>query len=283
MGNPLTTDQRGQARFVGTVDIGAYERFETAMIEELTQETLQDMIDSVGDGGMIMFDEALANGTVMLDGGGLMINKTLTLDAGANNITFDAQGNSRVITVDDGNENGQAAVMISGLTIMGGSTAGVGGGILNRESLMLMNSMVMGNSAQTDGGGIFNSGTLMLSGTMVMGNTAGNDGGGIVNAGGTMEITGAMISNNVSIANSDTNGGGGILNDGDLTITNSIIANNTAGMEIIVVSLASFSLANGAASGQRQRRRDHGKSQFQVDRDRHDDHRQPVIRGRWRR
>ncbi len=244
MSNPLTTDQRGQARFVGTVDIGAYERFMTAMIEDLTQETLQDMINAVAEGGTIMFDETLANGTVTLDGGSLLINKALTLDGGTNNITLDADGNGRVITIDNEDDNDQVLVVISGLTITGGLDD-IGGGILNQETLVLSNSMVMGNSAQIDGGGIFNTGMLMIqAGAMVSGNTANNDGGGIFNAGGTIEITGATISNNVSIANADGNGGGGILNDGTLTITNSVIANNTAGMDLISGAFGSLSLAS---------------------------------------
>ena len=73
---------------------------------------------------------------------------------------------------------------------------------------------------------------MMIENTTIDGNTASGamaneGGGGVFNAGGTLDITGATISNNV--ADGAAGSGGGILNDeGTVTATGTIISGNTA-------------------------------------------------------
>jgi hypothetical protein len=92
-----------------------------------------------------------------------------------------------------------ARLRVAGTSILNGSTAGLGGGILN-------------------------AGTLVLSHTTLSGNNAGN-GGAVANNGGAR----ATISRSLLKANATTGvGGGGIINFGVLTVAESVIELNTA-------------------------------------------------------
>jgi hypothetical protein len=88
---------------------------------------------------------------------------------------------------------------VSGISILNGSTAGLGGGIQN-------------------------AGTLVLRHTTLSGNAAGN-GGAVANAAGAT----ATISRSLLNANTTTGvGGGGFLNSGTLTVFGSVLSANTA-------------------------------------------------------
>src|SRR5688572_29011798 len=69
----------------------------------------------------ISFDSSLANGTIHLSQG-LLIQSSLSIDGGANNIVIDAGGDSRVLSITFG------AVFISNLLRTGGH-ANSGGGL----------------------------------------------------------------------------------------------------------------------------------------------------------
>ncbi|MGH3379087.1 MAG: hypothetical protein ACRDP6_30600 [Actinoallomurus sp.] len=92
-----------------------------------------------------------------------------------------------------------ASLRVAGITILNGSTAGLGGGIQN-------------------------AGRLVLRQTTLSGNTAGNGGGVANNAGAT-----ATISRSLLTANATTGvGGGAIINSGVLTVFGSALRFNTA-------------------------------------------------------
>jgi hypothetical protein len=121
-----------------------------------------------------------------------------------------------------------------GTTITGGNVATSltdrdGGGILNDGGeLKLFRSEVTGNKASGDGGGIANEdGTVTLRSSKVENNTA-QDGGGLSNnAAGTLALEDSTIRDNH--ASSGGNGdGGGISNKGDATIRASEITGNQA-------------------------------------------------------
>ncbi len=107
-------------------------------------------------------------------------------------------------------------LIAQGLTITGGATDGMGGGILNLEgTLTLNNSHVTGNVAEggsmSNGGGIATGtmgtgplGTTTLNASLVSGNTADNA-GGILNLGGTLTLNASQVSDNIA-----ARGGGGI-------------------------------------------------------------------------
>jgi hypothetical protein len=153
-----------------------------------------------------------------------------------------------------------AAVEISGLTISGGVASGAtsdGGGIYNSGTLAVTKATLSGNSAAYggriwnnvdgtltvsdstfsrnsafSGGGIENVGALTVSDSTFSGNLASGFGeatGGGIDNGGTLTVTDSTIS-----GNSAAFGGGGIyiypyIYPGTLTVTASILANNSGG------------------------------------------------------
>jgi hypothetical protein len=237
--------------------------------EALTVNTLTDVTDGsvtdgsisfrdalaiLSDGGIITFEPGLV-GTIVLDPnlGELVIDKSLTInantdgDANTRDITIDAQGNSRVLTVD--NDNSELAdVTIDGLVITGGSAIGgegsedEGGGIFSTENLTITNSDVTNNIAAF-GGGIAIGGesrestpSLVLTNVTVSGNSAsggenGGFGGGIYAgsyAGANLTLTNVTISGNSADAS-----GGGIATDdyygSIVTLSNVTVSGNSAG------------------------------------------------------
>jgi hypothetical protein len=121
---------------------------------------------------------------------------------GARRVTVDANGQPRVFYVDSDSDE----VTISGLTLTGGETGGVGAGIYNEGA------------------------NLVVSKATITGNVAGGPGGGIFNAVGALKVESSTISGNVTEGDGIGYGGGGIYNDfgGDLTVRNSTVSGNTA-------------------------------------------------------
>ena len=108
--------------------------------------------------------------------------------------------------------------------------------------LTILNSSISGNGAYYAGGGIYNdaqnggSATMSLTGSTIDRNAAayngfpfgGGEGGGIYNDVGTVTITNSVVSNNSAGVSVEfpVGTGGGISNYGTLTITNSTITSN---------------------------------------------------------
>ena len=220
--------------------------------------TLRWVIGQAANGDAINFQSGLT-GTIGLTAALPAIAVDITIDGpGATVITVSGSSSTTVgtiFTIDSGK-----TVTISGLTISNGKASSSdtgGGGILNNGTLTVNGCTITNNSAASSinnqGGGIFNGGTLNLysstvsdnkaldgagifnadGGTVTIvnstfsGNAATTNGGGIYNSatGTTLTLTNSTISNNQA-----TTGGGGIYNasGGKLTVTNSIVAGNTA-------------------------------------------------------
>ena len=315
---PATSDQRGvpfartfddpsvtNATGSDGTDIGAYERqtlspllFEvTTLSDELNYSnpdvSLREAIDSANDSvgeDTITFAASLTAGgpaTMMLTLGQLQLTDAVTITGpGVSLLTIDAQGNSRIFHLDDGDGATEIEVEISGLTLTGGhatdgnnssaSEADYGGAILSRENLTLTGSTISGNSALFggglfngggtltltdstisgnstlfDGGGLWNyNGTLTVTNSTISGNDANRDGGGLFNRdGGTVEVSDSTISGNTA-----SDGGGGLENigGGTLTVTNSTISGNSAGDGgggIETVGGGTLTVANSTISG----------------------------------
>ncbi|MGI8334492.1 hypothetical protein ACRYCC_31460 [Actinomadura scrupuli] len=93
------------------------------------------------------------------------------------------------------------------------------GGTLRARGISILNGSTTGI-----GGGILNAGTVVLEQTTFGGNRAGNGGAFGNNAGATATISLSLLN-----ANSTTSvGGGGIINSGTLTVFKSIFAGNSA-------------------------------------------------------
>jgi CSLREA domain-containing protein len=126
------------------------------------------------------------------------------------------------------------AATVTNSSFSGNSTDdGMGGGIFNfGGTLSVSNCTFSQNSAESFGGGIDNlsptddqeGSTVTVTNSTFSGNSASDAGGGLDNeGGGTATVINCTFSGNSAPA------GGGILNDETLTISNSVLANNTSG------------------------------------------------------
>jgi hypothetical protein len=179
------------------------------------------------------------NTSPMLGGNGLpVITSPVTLNGSGTTIA----GNDtsfRILQV-----SGTGNLTVQGLTITGGSTATMGGGILNLEGTFTLNhSRVTGNTADggamSAGGGIASGtlgtgplGTTTLNASQVTGNTTAGSAGGILNHGGTLTLNTSQVNGNTA-----ANGGGGIASGtggmgtnsaSSLTLNGSQVNGNTA-------------------------------------------------------
>jgi len=185
-----------------------------------------------------MRDVTIRHGNPISDpdsGGGITNEGTLTLE---NSIISDNIGNGSGGIVNEGELTLVNCVVRDNAAIERGDyfeRCGSGGGIKNRAGLLtLVDSTVSGNSAEGNGGGIFVScaGVLELINSTISGNSAARGGGIYVK--GRVELAHATIGHN-----SAANNGGGIYLEGAgeqsvaqglLDYTNTIIANNSAGL-----------------------------------------------------
>ena len=121
-----------------------------------------------------------------------------------------------------------AVVDLSGLTISGGDSAILGGGVLNEGELSVADSQITANTSNGGGGGIGNrpGSSLTITDSVISGNsTPGpNDGGGIA-TGGALRIEGSVLTGNSAGA-----AGGAIESFGTLEISNSELQYNSAAL-----------------------------------------------------
>ncbi len=267
--NNLATDQRGEGfnRTVGNgTDIGAFEVQDgggngsggayvvTTLDDEddgdLSQGdiSLREAILNSNEGDTITFDSNLSGGTITLSLGELLIDKNLTINGlGADNLTIDGNEQSRVFNIDDGNSETNIDVALDGLTISNGVVGSdVGGGILNRENIILSRTTISNNSAN-EGGGIFNQGTAIIEDSSAINNGSTGDGSGILNN-GNLTVTNSNISSNTSSLTK----GAGIANNGTATVDNSTINNNriaAAGAGAGIANEGTIEITNSNISG----------------------------------
>lgn len=218
----LTNDQRGSGYkriFDGTVDIGAFEYNAYSLVVD----TLSDLDDGDYSSGQLSLREAIKLSNATLDTetitfatqlAGLTIVLTdeinITDDLsitglGADQLTLDGNGNSRIFNVDDGNTNTSINVEMSYLTLTNGYAEN-GGAILNNENLSVLNSKISKNEAIENGGGIYHvAGLLTINETTFAENLANESGGGIYNS--TQDL---VISKSTFYRNFAEMSGGGI-------------------------------------------------------------------------
>ena len=183
----------------------------------------------------------LKNGTTASDGGGIFSGGVVT----SPQLTV----SNAIVTGNAAADDGGAIYVYSGSLTVESSTisensAGpsnndaAGGAIFSYGPIAISNSTISGNRAGGDGGGIYAAITpadVLVRNSTIANNASvppGNDddGGGIaINAGSRLDIESATISGN-SVAGGQYSQGGGVyaFNSDDLTISNSILADNSA-------------------------------------------------------
>ena len=192
-----------------------------------------DAANASSDDDAIEFDSKVFAGeeTITLSNGEIIIanNGTLSIFGPDARATINANGASRILTIED-----DADVDIIGLRFTGGNGDGAAnpgraGAIYNNGGITLLEDVILiGNTANNGGGTVnTNSGQLTIRNSIISGNQAlTSSGGGLQNfSSGTLIIEGSLISGNTS--NSTTGGGGAQLN-GTVNISNSTFAFNTA-------------------------------------------------------
>jgi hypothetical protein len=216
--------------------------------------SLRQALNTVAPGGTITFDPSLADNTINLTGGPLVLSKNVTIDgADAPSLALSGGGVDRVLIIDPG-----ANVTVKNLSIRDGWGWQVAGGVLNNGTLTLDHATVTNNTMATDagdfwqgGGGIYNGegATLTLVDSTVADNTAAWAGGGIYSyfnantnivrstisgnlandvGGGLRLLSSAEISNSTISGNESTGwyGGAFFLTDGVVNMTNTTVVDN---------------------------------------------------------
>ncbi|TAF03613.1 MAG: DUF4347 domain-containing protein [Oscillatoriales cyanobacterium] len=198
--------------------------------------SLRSAIASAAAGDTIQFASSLANQTITLTNGQLVINKNLTIDAiGASNLTISGNNASRVIFTE-----GSTNVTLKNLIVANGKVPGTdpndettssGGGIqTGGNSTLTLENCQVNNNVAGFGGGIYTG--FRSTTTVINSKFSGNDGsladntergGGAIatKSGGSLTIKGSEFTNNKGSY-------GGAVNNllGSLTIENSKFTGN---------------------------------------------------------
>jgi CSLREA domain-containing protein len=154
--------------------------------------------------------------------GDLDVDSQITIDP-TGVVAIDGNVTDRVLDV-----SATGNLTIADLTIRRGQTAEGGGGIRNLGGTLAVTAVTLTNNQAEDGGAIFNDGPATLRNTTLSGNRALGNGGGLYNSG-------AATLNNLTIAENSAdddasgggNGGGIFVQSGTVTVSNTIVGDNT--------------------------------------------------------
>ncbi|MBH8573993.1 hypothetical protein I8752_13365 [Nostocaceae cyanobacterium CENA369] len=190
--------------------------------------SLREAIASAKSGDTIEFASTLANKTIKLTSGEIVITKDLTIDgAGAANLKISGNNATKIFTVER-----QINATLKNLTIADGQTAGKGGAIqvYDYGSITVDNCEFNNNSGGT-GGAIF----LGYGGRSTIDNSSfdGNDGTSANSgwSGGAIATAGAgnlVVKDSIFTDNKGVNGGAIYSLLGTLTVENSVFEGNSS-------------------------------------------------------
>jgi CSLREA domain-containing protein len=175
--------------------------------------------------GVMSEDPDNSGGDLDLLGG----NQVVLVSFASHGAVIDAAGFGRVLEI----ANAGATMLIQGVTIRGGRTAGDGGGLLTYGDAILLMSALVGNEAGGRGGAVAAIGpradVTVLNSTL-SGNRAAR-GGGVALLAGTDDTMLDLYSSTVS-RNAATRAGGILVESGAARIENTILALNRAGRRL---------------------------------------------------
>lgn len=222
-----------------TVAVDGQITLREAILAANTDSAVGDAPAGAGD-DVIIFDNSLKGATIALSGSHLSIESGLAIQGhGADELTIDAGGMSRVFTI-----SGGVTASIEGMTITGG-VASVGGGIENQGNLTLTAVTITGNAADLNGGGIYNLGDVTVIASTIENNTVAQfHGGAIDNSSGLVVVVNSTISGNQS-----TQGGAIYTGGGTVILTNSTVHDNTSSFGGGIYILGNATLHNTIVSG----------------------------------
>ena len=143
-----------------------------AIIAAETNAAFGDAAAGSADGDRILFASGIANGTINLIHGDFEISDDLVINGAGQNITIDAQGNSRMFTINS-TENFKFSniTLTNGNEVNGGAMLLLGNGDKTLYNVSLTNSTATGDNLGQGGGGIFSSaGDLKISNSTIDGN-----------------------------------------------------------------------------------------------------------------
>ena len=258
-GNTPSTDQTGRSRVrYGAMDMGAdessFETFsgvvtitsdivavdgETSLREAVARASSDAFVESV------TFDPSLNGQTITVTAGEMFVERAVTISGpGADQLTIDAGGNSRLFNFNSGTDdipddpvdpttsNEGETFVIRDVMLTGGAVpAPQAGGAINLEDsldTLELDSVVISNSSGNAGGAIRLAGNYVIQDSTFTGNTANFAGAAIFATG---ESDGFIVNSTIS-GNTSNSGAGAIQAQSNanatMQILNSTVADNSA-------------------------------------------------------
>jgi len=202
--------------------------------------TLRNIVEASSPGDTIVFAPGLSGQTILLTNQ-ITLSWNITIDGSTlpDGIQINGNSASRIFELTN-----NAIVVLNSLTLTNGY-ASLGGAIFNNfgSALTLDNSTIAGCSARY-GGAIYNDGPLTLNQCTLSGNTAYLIYGGAIEAGGAVALNQSTITGN-TVDGAGGEGGGIYIVASSLTLTNSIVAGNTASVGADILNFQSILIRAG--------------------------------------
>ena len=124
----------------------------------------------------------------------------------------------------------EGTLSLRGTMLLDGNTAGRGGAVANLGTATLEETLVLRSGATGGGGALYSAGSLTLIDSDIWGNSASSRGGGILSTdGGSLVLSGTTVRGNEVLADDlGVADGGGLFADGAMDVERSTISGNTA-------------------------------------------------------
>ncbi len=180
-----------------------------------------DTTEPFGTDDTIVFDAGLAGGSIdMMSGELTLLRNVRVVGLGADQLTIDAQGSSRIFSIIEG-----VFVALENLELTNGLIFGGVGGAIWNQGMLTLDSVSVTNNEAGAGGGIYNeNGSLTIVGASEFSQNEADSGGAISNTNGVVMINGPVILS----GNESFSFGGAIDNqNGELTLRGATLSANS--------------------------------------------------------